>query len=49
MKTTNIHLYIIDEISSGTQYGIRTYIRQLINIWRNQINTSLTIRGFRFF
>lgn len=43
MKTTNIHLYIIDGISLGTQYGIGTYICQLINIWRNQINTSLTI------
>lgn len=43
MTNIRLHLYIIDQISPGTQYGIGTYINQLINIWQNKYASCLTI------
>lgn len=37
------HLYILDQVSAASQYGIGTYIRQLISIWNEGINRKLTI------
>ena len=37
------HLYIIDQCSSASLYGIGTYIQQIINIWRMDVCSALTI------
>lgn len=37
------HLYILDQVSAASQYGIGTYIRQLISIWNEGISRKLTI------
>ena len=37
------HLYILDQVSAASQYGIGTYICQLISIWNEGINRKLTI------
>lgn len=37
------HLYILDQVSAASQYGIGTYIRQLISIWNERISRKLTI------
>ena len=37
------HLYIFDQVSSASDYGIGTYIRQLVSIWTERTNRKLTI------
>lgn len=37
------HLYILDQVSAASQYGIGTYICQLISIWNEGISRKLTI------
>lgn len=37
------HLYIFDQVSSASNYGIGTYIRQLVSIWTEGANRKLTI------
>ena len=37
------HLYIFEQVSAASLYGIGTYIRQLISIWNEGTNRKLTI------
>lgn len=37
------HLYIFDQMSPASNYGIGTYIRQLVSVWTKGTNRKLTI------
>ena len=37
------HLYIFDQVSSASDYGIGTYIQQLVSVWDGRSNRKLTL------
>lgn len=37
------HLYILDQVSAASNYGIGTYIRQIKTLWSKEGNNKLTI------